>query len=178
MGVAETAHNHGQPPGPRRVGNIPDFVCAVAEGAQHIELPFIAVRKFITAADTHHRRAAELPRFFLGLARNVSEVLRLPGIGDVENGSPVWFSLASKRVRLFAAMMAYIGDPAFTLLLDDGLIGAPRLQVVVADQIHIALAGFALSCSLTLEKPGAYVAEQQQSCTFAVHTNEVLPPAS
>src|ERR1700737_886928 len=34
-------------------------------------------------------------------------------------------------------MVADVGDPAVTLLMDAGLIGAPALQVVVADEIHI-----------------------------------------
>src|SRR5580658_5801998 len=43
--VPETADDDGQTAGLRRVCHIPDFVRAVAEIAQHIELAFVPVRK-------------------------------------------------------------------------------------------------------------------------------------
>ena len=36
-----------------------------------------------------------------------------------------------------AAVMADIGDPAVALMMDGRLIGAARLQIVVADQLHV-----------------------------------------
>jgi hypothetical protein len=140
-------------------------VRAVAESAQHVERAFDSMRKVITAAYTHHRRPAELSCLFLCLTGNMSEVRRVPGIGDIENGSPVWLDLTGQGIELFSTMVADVSNPAFTLPLDDGLIGAPRLQVIVTDKINIALSGFPLRCRLTRQKTGARPTEHQQSRT-------------
>ena len=34
-------------------------------------------------------------------------------------------------------MMTNVGDPAIALLLDNRLVGAASLQVVVADELHV-----------------------------------------
>jgi hypothetical protein len=55
-----------------------------------------------------------------------------------------------------AAVMADIGDPALALMMDGRLIGAARLQVVIADQFHVG--GFgrrADDLALSLRDPAA-----------------------
>ncbi len=49
-------------------------------------------------------------------------------------------------------MVADIGDPAVPLLVDDGLIGAAPLEIVVADELHVALFGLVLRQGLTGER--------------------------
>src|SRR6267143_3743259 len=43
-------------------------------------------------------------------------------------------------------MVANVGDPEVALLVDRGLIGAPALQVAVADEIHVLHFRLLLSC--------------------------------
>ena len=64
------------------------------------------------------------------------------GIGDVDDRGAVRLGLAGHRIDRIgnvvgAAVMADIGDPAVALMMDGRLIGAARLQVVVADQLHV-----------------------------------------
>ncbi len=49
-------------------------------------------------------------------------------------------------------MVADIGDPAVPLLVDDGLVGAAALEVVVADELHVVLLGLVLRQGLTGER--------------------------
>ena len=48
--------------------------------------------------------------------------------------------------------MADVGDPAAALLVNDGLVGAAALQIVVADELHVALLGFVLRHGLADER--------------------------
>ncbi len=63
------------------------------------------------------------------------------GIGNINNRSPVLLLLAGERIKLHASVVADVSDPAVPLFLDDGLVRAAGLQVVVADQIHVAASG-------------------------------------
>ena len=132
----ESPHNNREQLRMRRVGGIPDFVCQAAEHAQHVKLAFDALRQFISATDSHHLRAALLG--FAGFARYVGEILRMLWIGHVEERGAVVLHFAVKGVELIVAVMANVCDPAIALLLDNGLIGGARLQVVVADERHVA----------------------------------------
>ena len=67
------------------------------------------------------------------------EILRLFGIGNINDRGTVEFFLPRQGVHLFAAMMSDVGNPPVTLLVNRRLIRAARLQVVVADKIHVAL---------------------------------------
>src|SRR5262245_33804663 len=58
--------------------------------------------------------------------------------------------------------MADVGDPAVTLLVDDGLIGAAVLEVVVADQIDVAGAHCGDLCG------GEKTAENNSGCEDTV----------
>src|SRR6185312_1840655 len=77
MRVAQAADHHRNAAGLSGIGDIPDFVRAITEVAQHIKLAFAAVRQVVAAAHAHHGRAAELPGAILRLARNVNQVLRM-----------------------------------------------------------------------------------------------------
>src|ERR1700694_3874928 len=104
------------------------------------------MRKIVPAAHPHHgcstafALGVRIPR----LAWDMGHVLGMLGIGDVDERSSVGLHLAGEGVKLLAAMVADVGDPAIALLLDNGLIGASGLQVVVTHQIHVAGSG----CSL------------------------------
>ena len=89
--------------------------------------------KRLAVADAHHLRAAAL--VFSFLARNVMQIFRMRGIGDVDDRGAVRLGLAGQRIDRIgnvvgAAVMADIGDPAVALMMDGRLIGAARLQVV------------------------------------------------
>ena len=51
-------------------------------------------------------------------------------------------------------MMAYVGDPAAALLVDDGLIGAAALQIVIADELHVALLGLVVRRNVAGQESG------------------------
>ena len=70
----------------------------------------------------------------LSATRNVSDVFRLAGIGDVDDRRAVVLHLAGQQVRHRAGVMPDVGDIAIALLLDDRLVGAARLQIVGPEQ--------------------------------------------
>ena len=91
-------------------------------------------------AHPHHLRAARLVG--AGRARDVVQVFRMRRIGDVDDRGAVVLGLAGQRIDrrrhvVGAAVMADIGDVAVALLVDGGLVGRARLQVVPADQLHV-----------------------------------------
>jgi hypothetical protein len=112
-----------------------------AKSPQHVDRVAVALRQGLAIADPHHLRAA---RFILAfLAREVAQISGLRGIGDVEDRRAVRLRLAGLRIDrdrniIAAAVVADIGDPAVALMMDGGLIGAARLQVVASDQLHVA----------------------------------------
>src|SRR5580700_1398627 len=69
----------------------------------------------------------------------MGKILWLPRICDVDNRRAVRLLLAGERVERHATVMTDVGNPACTLLVNDGLIRAPVLQFVVADQLHVVL---------------------------------------
>ena len=84
--------------------------------------------KRAAVAHASHLSAARFRIAILGgLPRNVREVAGMGWIGDVEQGGAVVFLLSGKRIRLRTTVMANVGDPALTLLVDGRLIGAARL---------------------------------------------------
>ena len=74
----------------------------------------------------------------------MSEVAGFSRIGHIDDGRSVVFLLARKWVEDVVAVVADVGDPAVALLVDDGLVGAASLEIVVADKLHVALLGLVL----------------------------------
>ena len=123
------------------IGHVPDLVRLAAEHAQHVGLGRIALRQRAPVADAHHLRAAFLVVSFQ--AGQVLQVFRIGRIGDVEDRGAVELGLAGHPVDRLrhvgrAAMVADIGDVAVALPVDGRLVGAARLQVVHADEAHVA----------------------------------------
>jgi hypothetical protein len=75
-----------------------------------------------------------------GLARNVREVARVARVADIDDRRAAVLGATGDRIQRFSAVMPDVGDPAPALRMHDRLIGAARLQVVVADEIHVARA--------------------------------------
>ncbi len=122
------------------IGDIPDLMRFAAEGAQHVDRVAIALGQRLAVADAHHLRAAGLICSFL--AGNVTQIFRMRGIGDVDDRGAVRLGLSGHGIdrigdSVGAAVMSDIGDPAVALMMDGRLVGAARLQVVVADQLHV-----------------------------------------
>ena len=70
-------------------------------------------------------------------------------IGHIDERGAVELGLSRQRIyRLLvfrnSAVMADIGNPAVALMMDPRLIGAAPLQIVVADEAHIAGLGLVL----------------------------------
>src|SRR5205823_14071287 len=99
-----------------------------------VDLALVALGELGAVADAHHLCAAafRLP----GLAGNVGEESRLAWIGDVDDRGAVVLLAPRERVQRLAAVVADVGDPAPAALLDEGLVGAAALQVVVAGERH------------------------------------------
>ncbi len=111
-----------------------------AEGAQHVDRVGIALRQRPAVADAHHLRAAAfifsfLPgnvRRYFGCAGSVTSTIEVP----FGSALPV-MRIDRLRNVVGAAVVADIGDPAVALVMDGRLIGAARLQIVGADQLHV-----------------------------------------
>ena len=112
---------------------------AVSECAEQVHLASVGARQLAAVAHTHHLRAAGFGQ--ARLAWNVGQVLRLLRIGDVEDRRAVVLALAGEWICRLAAVVADVGDPAVALFVHDRLIGASSLQVMVADELHVALFG-------------------------------------
>ena len=136
--VAKPADDNGDTAWLRGIGHVPDFVTGRAVAAQQIYLVLVRARQIAAVAQTHHLCASR----FAGaawLAWNMREVFRLLGFGDVDNRRSVGFLLAGERIERHTAMVPDVGNPPVTLFVDDGLVRAPGLKVVGADQFHVAL---------------------------------------
>src|SRR2546427_658816 len=142
--VAEPAHHDRHAAWLRRVGDVPGLVADGAEAAQQVHLALVCARQVAAVAHPHHLRASGFA--LAGFARNMGEVLGLLRIGHVDDRCAVGLLLAGKRIEGHATVLADVGDPARALLLDDGLIGAPALKVVVADHLHVGLFNPLLRC--------------------------------
>jgi hypothetical protein len=120
----------------RRVGHVPDLVRRVAVVAQQIDLALVALGQLRAVAHAHHLRAARLvlPR----LARNVGEIVRALGIGHIENRGAVGFLRTAQRIAREPAVMTDVRDPATALPMNERLVSAASLEIVIADELHIA----------------------------------------
>ena len=123
-----------------RIGHVPDLVPDIAVGAQQVDRVAVAPRQARAVAQAHHLGAAVLGQPLR--ARQVVQVFGLRRIGDVEDRGAVELRLPVHRVdrlgnRGGAAVMADIGDPAVALAMDQRLVSAARLQVVVAHEAHV-----------------------------------------
>src|SRR5262249_2942823 len=67
----------------RRVGDVPDFLTAVATRSQQVHLASVRARQITAIAHTHHLRAAGFTLPFLSW--DVLEVFRLPRVGHINN---------------------------------------------------------------------------------------------
>src|SRR5262249_49159900 len=119
------------------------------EGAQHVDGGAIAapgaLGQLAAVAEPHHLCAAGLVG--AGLARQMMQIFRVGGIGDIDDRRAVGLGPARRgidrrRYIVRSAVMADIGDPAIALMMDGRLIGTARLQVVPADQAHVRSLGW------------------------------------
>src|SRR5437762_11401534 len=132
----------------RRIGGVPDLVRLIAEGAQQINRARVALGEALAVADPHHLRAAGL--VIALLARDMGEVFGICRVGHIDERSAAELGVSRQRIyRLLvlrnSTVMADIGNPAVALMMDPRLIGAAPLQIVVADEAHIAGLGLVLS---------------------------------
>ena len=70
--LPEAADHDGHALRLRRIGDVPDLVAGVAEGAQQVDLALVGARQLAAVAHAHHLRAAGFGR--PRLARNVREI--------------------------------------------------------------------------------------------------------
>src|SRR6266436_5450933 len=133
----EAVEHRDEPGRLRGIGHVPDLVREVAERAQEIGLLLLRARQRLAVADPHHGRPARL-RLALR-AWDVMQVARVLRVRDVQDGRAVQLLLAGERVHPLATVVTDVGDPARALVVDDRLVGRAGLEVVRADQAHVAL---------------------------------------
>src|SRR6202035_981777 len=102
-----------------RVGHVPNLVALAPESTQQIDLVGIALAQAPAVAHARHLRGAGLA--VADRARNMREIFRLLGIGDIYDRGAVELALAVERIdrlgeRAGAAVMADIGDVMAALL--------------------------------------------------------------
>src|SRR2546427_10590141 len=73
------------------------------------------------------------------------DIFRLLGIRNVDDGSSVVLFLSGQRIELRAAVMADVCKPPVALVVKRRLIRAASLQVVIADEFHVAFLHLLLS---------------------------------
>ena len=152
VGVHEVGRDGADLLGIGRIGDVPDFVRLVAEHAQHVDR--VADRPWAACVPSQMRTICAPPcspspsspgicaRYF-GCSGSVTSMIEVP-----LNSACLVSRIDRLRHRIGAAVMADIGDVAVALLVDDRLVGAARLQVVVADQAHVL--GFGRSADALL----------------------------
>ena len=123
------------------IGDVPDLMRLAAEGAQHVDRvgdrPSAAPCRRRPAPSARRRLHICLPgpgmcRRYFGCAGSVTSTIEVPF------GSALPVMRIDRRGNVVgAAVMADIGDPAVALMMDGRLIGAARLQVAGADQLHV-----------------------------------------
>src|SRR5207247_7837372 len=101
----------------------------VAEGPQQVRLA-------LAIAHARHLGAALLGA--ADRAGNVDQIARARRVGDVDDRRAVVLVHAGEGVARLAAVMPDVGDEAAALLVNRGLVRRAALQVVVADQLHVA----------------------------------------
>ncbi len=134
--VDEAVDDDGHAARVRRIGDVPDLVGGAPERAQQVHLALVRARQIAAVAQPHHLGAAGLA--LAGLARDVHEIFRPLRNRHVDDGGAVALGLRGERVGLSAAVVADVRDPAIPLLVDDRLIPGSGLQIVEADQLHVA----------------------------------------
>src|SRR5882762_4696411 len=118
------------------VGNVVYLVRGRAERSQEVPFTFHSARQDAAAANAHHLSAAGFLSS-LGWARNMSEVSRLRGVGDVDDRSSVALDGAREWVRHLAGVVTHVGDLTPVLIDDDGLVRRTPLQIAVAGQLRV-----------------------------------------
>ena len=142
MGPLQALDDRGEQGRTGRIAHVPDLVRGVAESAKQVNLALVALGQLAAVAHAHHLRSARFRHS--GLSGNVGEVAGFSRIGHIDDGRSVVFLLACERVEEVVAVVADIGDPTAPLLVDNGLIRAASLEIVVADKLHVALLGLVL----------------------------------
>ena len=122
------------------VGDVKDLMAFATRGAQQIGLVGITFRSSTSIANAGDLRAPLLiiPR----CPRNMIQIARMRGIGDVHDRRAVEFLLPRQRIgRLWnvrrAAVMTYKSNVSIALVMNCRLIGTTALKVVVSDQPHV-----------------------------------------
>src|SRR5713226_1969899 len=67
----------------------------------------------------------------------MSQVLWTLWIGDVDDRRAVRLLFPRQRIERIPAVVTDVGDPARTLPLDHGLIRTSRLEILVANKLHV-----------------------------------------
>jgi hypothetical protein len=132
----------------------------VAERPQQIRLA-------LPIAETRHLRAALLRA--AGRTRDVRQVARARRVGDVDDRGAVVLVGAGQRIARLATVMADVGDHAPALLVDRRLVRRASLQIVVADQLHVARFG-AVAASRCLGRRGP--GRERRQCEPEEHHGE------
>ncbi len=107
--LVEPADDRGHEPRTARIGDVPYLVREPAEGPQKVRLRAIALRQVTAVADPDHRGSAGFR--LAGRAGDVVQVLRLRGIGHVDDRRAVQLHAPGERVHALAAVVADVGDP-------------------------------------------------------------------
>jgi hypothetical protein len=89
VGVAQ-ALEAGQQLGIGRIGDVPDLMRLAAEGAQHVDRALVALGQ---RAPSHSRTICAPPSSYLPARRDVAQVFRVRGIGDVDDRGAVGLGL-------------------------------------------------------------------------------------
>jgi len=108
------------------------------------------VRLALAIADARHLRPT-----LLAAARrsgDVRQIARSRRVGDIHDRRAVVFVDARERVSRLAAVVADVRDEARALLVDRRLVRRAPLQIVVADQLHVA--GFGAVTARRLRRRG------------------------
>src|ERR1700730_15972137 len=108
----------------------------VAERPKQIGFVWISRPNPLSTAHPNHWSAPRLTRP-LRRSWNVSEIFGFARIGHVNDRSPVGLHLAGQRIQRGPSVMSDISDKTIPLMMDDGLVRGPILQIIIADQGHI-----------------------------------------
>ena len=112
---------------------LPSYATHVVEGTVDLTTGTGIVTTRVLAGHPGGTSGVGLP----GLARDMREVARFARISDLDDRGAVILLAAGERVQRLAAVVTDVGDPAPAAFLDDRLVGAAALQVVVSDERHV-----------------------------------------
>src|SRR6185369_9911790 len=133
--VPQLVDDHRDARGLLRVGHVPDLVRQLAHAAKQVDLRLVRLRQIGAVARAHHLRPAGFP--LARLAGNVREIARRARVRDVHDRGAVVLLASGERVRGLAAVVSDVGDKAPALPVNDRLVGAAALQLVVAEERHV-----------------------------------------